>query len=621
MADQQIEAKSNTPAQPKMDAFAGLRNSNSLSDASAGWAAAMLSSVDSDPTNIEFCAVFLPDRNTGRMVLAGGSPQSRRPTQSLISSAETAAASKSAAVREPTGRVRLATVALPILVDGDVYAVLGVEQLNGTQDAMRATLRHLQWGGAWMRDLARKQAAETDKVIYYQAVEALNSIVGVAERKEFVTAATAAVTDLASRFNCDRVSLGFRRFKSTHIQAVSHSAQFSRRMNLVRLLAAAQDEAVDQRSTVIWPEGDTDDIIISRAHEELAKEYAVGSIFTAPLYADDKFVGAITFERPVDNGFEQSELNMLEALSTVLAPILLEKRENDRWLIVKALKAMRNQVAKLIGPAFFARKLVILGFATLAAFFSIAETTQQVTANATVISEYQRAIVAPFEGFIALAPKRAGDLVSKGEVLVKFDDRELALERLRLTTKLQLEQLEFDRAVAERNRSQTQIRKSAIDQVNAQIRLLDEQLARTEMVSPIDGVIISGDLSQSIGSSASRGQELFAVSPENEFRVELMVNEKHIDDVLVDLRANLRLTALPDETLPLKIAKITPVAEYRDGQTSFLVEAELLDGHEKLRPGMEGAARIDISRKKLFTVWSQPILDWAHLTLWKYWPN
>jgi multidrug resistance efflux pump len=621
MTDQHIDVKSVALAHPKVDAFTGLRNSNSLAEASAGWAAAMLSSVDGDMARVEFCAVFLPDKNTGRMVMAGGAPQSRRATQSLVASVETAASSKTAAVREPKGRVQLATIALPVLVGGHVYAVLGIEQLTGTQDAMRATLRHLQWGGAWMRDLARKQAADYDKVKYYQAVEALNSIVGVAERKGFDTAATAAVTDLASRFHCDRVSLGFRRFKSTRIQAVSHSAQFSRRMNLVRLLAAAQDEAVDQRSTVIWPQSDTDDIIIARAHEELAKEYAIGSVFTAPLYANDTFVGALTFERPADNGFTQNELDMLEALTTVLAPILLEKLENDRWLITKTLIVLRNQTAKLIGPAFFARKLVVLAIVALVVFFSIAQTTQQVAGNATIISASQRAIVAPFEGFIALAPKRAGDLVKQGEVLVQFDDRELALERLRLTTTLQLEQLEFDRAVAERDRSQTQIRKSAIDQVNAQIRLLDEQLNRTQMVSPIDGVIISGDLSQAIGSSASRGQELFTVSPENEFRVELMVNEKDIDDVLVDLAAHLRLTALPDETLPLKITKITPVAEYLNGQTSFLVEARLLDGHEKLRPGMEGAARIDIAQAKLFAVWTQPIMDWARLTMWKYWPS
>jgi multidrug resistance efflux pump len=43
----------------------------------------------------------------------------------------------------------------------------------------------------------------------------------------------------------------------------------------------------------------------------------------------------------------------------------------------------------------------------------------------------QRAAVAPFQGYVADAPVRAGQTVAAGDLLATLDDRDLALERVR----------------------------------------------------------------------------------------------------------------------------------------------------------------------------------------------
>lgn len=609
------------PAGPQTDAFAGLRDSSSLTAAAPGWTVAMLSALENAGLPAECCAVFLPDPASGRLLATATAPTERRPGAGLIAAAEGAINQKQAVIRGAARGQKLAAIALPLVVDGQARGVLGIEQVETDQTALRATMRQLQWGGAWMRDLARGAAATEAKEKYARAVEALNAIVGVAERKGFVTAATAAVTDLATRFDCDRVSLGFRRFRYSKIRAVSHSAQFSQRMSLMRMLAAAQDEAIDQRATVLWPDDDVDGVVVAHAHERFADAHGAGHVFTAPLYATDRFVGALTFERPQDKPFTQDDLDMLEAVTTVLAPILDEKRTNDRWLITKFFDIVARQLVQLLGPGKLARKTFVACAIGLFVFFWFARTIDQVAATATVLGAQQRSIVAPFEGFVAAAPVRAGDLVASGDLMVQLDDRELALERLRLVTQRQREQFEYDKAVAERNRAETRIRLNQIEQVDAQIELIDEQLARTVLSAPFDGLIIAGDLSQSIGSAVERGQQLFTIAPDGAYRVEVQVDERRIADVEIGQTGILRVTALPNDTLPIEVTKITPVASYGEGQTTFTVEAALTGDTAALRPGMEGAARIDITERRLIAVWVRPIADWMRIRLWTMWPG
>lgn len=620
-ADSTVQAAALHPSGPQADAFAGLRDNRSLHSAAPGWAAAMASALDGAGLPAECVCVFLPDPASGRLLATASAPSERRPGVALIASAETAMAGTQAVMKPAAGGQKLSAIALPLVIDAKAVGVLGVEQISADQAGLRATLQQLQWGAAWMRDIARQAAAVTASGKYARAVEALNAIVVVAERRGFVTAATAAVTDLATRFDCDRVSLGFRRFRTSKIRAVSHSAQFSQRMSLMRMAAAAQDEAIDQRATVLWPDTDVADLIVTHAHERFAQEHGAGHVFTAPLYASDRFVGALTFERPADKPFSQHDLEMLEAVTTVLAPIIEEKRLNDRWLITKLFSILRNQLVHLLGPGKLVRKLVVLCALSLGVFFWFAKTTDQVASDAIVRGLVQRLVVAPMDGFVAEAPVRAGDFVDAGDVLVRLDDRELALERLRLVTQRQREQFEYDRAVADRDRSESRIRQNQIDQVTAQIDLIDQELSRTTITAPFDGLVIAGDLSQSIGASVARGEQLFTIAPDGEYRVDIAVDERRIADITLGQTGLLRVTALPDQTMPVEITKITPVAIYSEGATTFTVEARLTEDQPSLRPGMEGAARIDIAEKRLIAVWAQPIIDWARIALWKAWPG
>jgi len=157
-----------------------------------------------------------------------------------------------------------------------------------------------------------------------------------------------------------------------------------------------------------------------------------------------------------------------------------------------------------------------------------------------------------------------------------------------------------------------------VQQAEAQMNLLAEQLARAQISAPFEGLVVSGDLHQSLGAGVKRGQVLFEISPLNAYRVVLEVDEVDIGNVAIGHTGTLLLSSIPGEEYPFTINQLTPIVVSREGRSYFRVEALLGRTSERLRPGMEGVAKIDAGRRKLVWIGTHKLIDWLRLTLWSW---
>jgi len=360
--------------------------------------------------------------------------------------------------------------------------------------------------------------------------------------------------------------------------------------------------------------------LVTRAHAELSRQHGAGTICTIPLGSNGKFFGGLTLERPLDRAFDQATIELCETVAALIGPILDGKRKEDRWLITKAGEAFTEELKKVFGPGHLVVKMGVLALLALVTFFSFAKGDYRVTAPTTLEGTIQRVVSAPFNGYVVEAKARPGDIVQQGELLCLLDDRDLKLEHLKWST--QREQLlkEYREAMAKHDRAQVQIIKAKIDQAEAQISLLNEQLARTKVIAPFHGIVMKGDLSQSLGAPVERGQVLFEVAPLESYRVIVEVDERDITDIAVGQRGELILPSMPGDVFPLVIDKITPMSTAKEGRNYFRVEARLENGSERLRPGMEGVGKISIDRRRLIWIWTHEAIDWLRLKLWAWWP-
>jgi RND family efflux transporter MFP subunit len=511
-------------------------------------------------------------------------------------------------------------VAYPIEVSGDLHGVvvLGVDQEDKRD--VQAIMRHLHWGAAWLEVLIRRTGAQESSEVTDRLNLAFHLIASAVELESFYASATALVTHMDAKLECDRVSIGFKPGKHVKIKALSYSAGYGKQTNLVRAIGSAMDEAVDQQSVVVYPLPPDAEPVVTRAHEELAKQHGSGTILTIPLGNKGTFFGGLTLERPAEKVFDRQTIELCESVASVVGPILETKRVEERWLIIKALASFKRQLKRFFGPRHLIRKLVVILLVALVVFFSVFKIDYRVAATATVEGVVQRVIAAPFNGYVKDAPVRPGDIVTAGELLCLLDDRDLSLERIKWATQKNQLVKEFNAAMAKYDRAQIQILRAKIDQADAQLALIRDQLSRTKVVAPFNGVVMSGDLHQSLGTPVERGQELFQIAPLDAYRVIFEVDERDITEIAAGQKSELMLPSIPGETFAFVVDKITPVSTAREGRNYFRIEGRMEQGSKRLRPGMEGIGKITIDRRKLIWVWTHQMIDWLRLKIWRWWP-
>ncbi|SHL68798.1 RND family efflux transporter, MFP subunit [Roseovarius marisflavi] len=510
-------------------------------------------------------------------------------------------------------------LAYPLIIFDGLFGALAIS-VPASAAPTAALFRRLQWGASWIELLVRREQEAKDGELRERVTVAFDMLATLLEHDRLSDAAAALVTDLARRMDCETVSLGLRKGKRIKVRAVSSAASFGRRASLIREVGLAMDEAVDQEAVILWPMPEGWEFRVTRASSELASSHGVASVLTVPLMAGDEITGALTFERRADAPFQPVDVEVADAVAAIAGPILEDRRKDNRWLPVKILSSLRWVLAALIGPRHFGAKLATLAVVCGAAGLWYTSSDYEITAPARVEGEVQRSVIAPFNGYLAAQSARAGDRVEAGQIMAVLDEKDLNLEQLRLATSRAQRSRELDRAIAEREMAQANIIRAQLDQTDAQLKLIAEQLERTRIRAPFAGYVVEGDLSQQVGGSIERGQTLFRIAPLDRFRVALEIHERDIDEISPGQEGALRLSAFPEAALYYRVTRITPLAQQGEGRNYFRVEAELLGDTGLVRPGMEGVSRTDIDRRRLAWVMSHDLVDWFRLALWRWLP-
>jgi RND family efflux transporter MFP subunit len=553
---------------------------------------------------------FRPENPSERGKLAEVTERALKERQGVVLRLGTPAGS------EQSVRCQLAS---PVQLDGELRGVVGLELEARPESQVRLAMRELQWGSGWLEVLLRRHAAPQDAARLRLKL-ALDLVSALLEHDGLADGGAALVTELATRTGCDRATLGVLERGRIRVRAVSHSSQFDKRANLLRFAAEAMEEAVDQQAAVSFPPAQEGARLVARAHELLARESGAGAVATFPLESGGKVIGALTLERPAGFQMDAPTLELADAVAAVCGPIVALKLRGERSVGIHLLDVVGGFWRKLVGPRHALYKLIAAATVGVALVLLFVDGTYRVSADATVEGELQRAITAPIAGFVKEAPRRAGDTVKKGEVIGRFDDRDLRLERVRLGSQQGQYGKQYREAMAKHDRTQAAIVTAQLEQVEAQLALVDEQLARVEMVAPFDGVIVSGDLSQRLGAPVERGQVLFEVASLADFRIALQVDEHDFAQVLPGQRGALVVASMPYQRFPFTVTKITAVNNASDGANRFRVEASLDAAPERLRPGMEGVGKIEVDERRLVWIWTHSLVDRLRLWIWSSMP-
>ena len=503
--------------------------------------------------------------------------------------------------------------AVPLELDGEKMGAIALGLRSTEDNVVQGFLGDLQRSGAEVAALLAAPAA-VESVEAAKLLQLQSALLGRAKLNE---AGLEFVNELAATLGFDRVSLGLVECGRSRVVALSHNAEFKSGQDLMRSLNAAMDEAADQGCTLVQPPRPGDKPRILLAHADLSARTGT-AVCSVPLVCEGRAIGALVFERTGVTPPGRAEIALCEHLAMVVAPVVAIKHRAEQPLRTRAAKAIGRAWERVRHGDELWPKVAVFGGLAAFLILTLVPMPYRVGAPARIEGAEQRVLAAPMDGFLRQAHVRPGDAVKAGDILAEMVDQDLQLEERKWQAELSQHENAFIAAMARADRTQFSISQAKASEARAQLELVRSQLKRMQIAAPIDGIVIKGDLTQSLGAPLQRGDPLLTLAPREHFRLIIEVDERDIGRVQAGAPGQLALSALPGEALSIKVERIVPVAINHDGRNVFEVEASLDGGSKALRPGLQGVAKIRAGSQPLAWTLTHRLLDWLRLTVWSW---
>ena len=153
-----------------------------------------------------------------------------------------------------------------------------------------------------------------------------------------------------------------------------------------------------------------------------------------------------------------------------------------------------------------------------------------------------------------------------------------------------------------------------VEQSQASLKQLEDQLSYTTIVSPMDGVILSrdvevGDAVSSILVLGSTATLVMTIGDTHQVYVQGKVDESGIGQVYMGQPARIKVESFKDKTFLGKVTRIAPLGVEKDNVTTFEVRVSIDNPGGELKANMTANAEILLEEhKNVLTVPEQSVL-------------
>jgi membrane fusion protein (multidrug efflux system) len=196
---------------------------------------------------------------------------------------------------------------------------------------------------------------------------------------------------------------------------------------------------------------------------------------------------------------------------------------------------------------------------------------------------------AEIQSIVLQVVKENGDVVRRGDLLVRLDDTAIRDALASAEAASRAAGLAFDQATRQHERMITlrgsgmtsaqalddaegrrNAAQSELEAAKARVVLARQQMQRTEVRAPFDGLV--SDRKVSAGDTAQLGKELLKVIDPASMRFEGLVSSDHVGDVKPGQAVHFRVNGYGEQEFVGKVRRVNPAANATTRQVEVLVD-------------------------------------------------
>lgn len=241
--------------------------------------------------------------------------------------------------------------------------------------------------------------------------------------------------------------------------------------------------------------------------------------------------------------------------------------------------------------------LGIGGILALVVLLTVVRTATRIEAPFTVAPGRRVVVRAPAEGTVHRVAVVEGQHVHRGDVLAEIDNADLTASSRLARAGMVRAQREAAVARAGGETAKEQQRRDEARAEETRAALFEGRVASLQLTAPIDGVVSTPLVEDSLGRHLAEGEAFCTVDGLETTHLLVKASERDIDEIAAGTEVRLAATAWPGTTLRSRVASLAPLAHpAAEGEPLDLihranlvtVSIELDNAEGRLREGMTG---------------------------------
>jgi RND family efflux transporter MFP subunit len=347
-------------------------------------------------------------------------------------------------------------------------------------------------------------------------------------------------------------------------------------------------------------------------------ESGMRGFYARPLNDDTGRVGMLAMESHDPDFLGPAHLEIVELLAgqatvalrnaqmykevpfiSVLEPVLVRKRK---------FMAMRKR-----------KRTSIIALAGIGFLFLVACPLPLRVDGDAVVGPGRRALVQPeVEGVIGKVFVREGEHVQHGQVLAEMEGWNFRSALAGAESKYETAMLEMNKALAMNDGTQAGVRRVQADYWKAEVERAKQLLDRTQLRSPIDGVVATPHVEDFAGRKLEQGDSFAEVVDTSQAVVDVAVEDADAGLLKAGQKAVVKLNSYPTRTFHGEVAVVSPKGTMVHDGAVFYARVAVPNEQGAIRAGMEGRGKVRVGWSPSGYVFFRRPFLWLYSKIW-YW--
>jgi RND family efflux transporter MFP subunit len=348
------------------------------------------------------------------------------------------------------------------------------------------------------------------------------------------------------------------------------------------------------------------------------QETGMRGFYAVPLADDTGAVGVLSLESSDPDFLLPVHIEILEVLAGQATVALRNAQMYKEVPFISVLEPVLERKRRFMALE-KRRRAVTLSLGAIAVIFlALCPLPMRVDGSAVVAPVHRAQVQPEFEGVVGQVFVHEGQYVKRGDVVAELEAWDYRSALAEAQARYQATLLQVNRSLAANDGSEAGIQSVQADYWKSAVDRAEQQLERSRLRSPLDGVVATPHVENMVGRRLQPGETFAEVLDASTTVADVAMDDADTNLVRPGASAAVKLNSFPTKTFHGVVSIVSPKAERDADALVFFARVNLENNDGSLLSGMEGRGKVWVGWHPAgYVLFRRPAL-WIYSHLWSW---